>query len=27
VVEVIKGEAAWTTKTESKCAAWKQAPN
>jgi branched-chain amino acid transport system substrate-binding protein len=27
VVEVIKGEAAWTTKAESKCAAWKQAPN
>jgi branched-chain amino acid transport system substrate-binding protein len=23
VVEVIKGEAAWTTKAESKCAAWK----
>jgi len=23
VVETIKGEAAWTTKAESKCAAWK----
>ena len=23
VAEVIKGEAAWTTKAESKCAAWK----
>jgi branched-chain amino acid transport system substrate-binding protein len=23
VVQVIKGEAAWTTKAESKCAAWK----
>ncbi len=23
VVEVIKGEAAWTTKAETKCAAWK----
>jgi branched-chain amino acid transport system substrate-binding protein len=27
VVEVMKGEAAWTTKAESKCAAWKQSPN
>ena len=24
VVETIKGEAAWTTKAESKCASWKQ---
>jgi len=24
VQDVIKGEAAWTTKAESKCAAWKQ---
>ena len=23
VVEVFKGEAAWTTKAESKCALWK----
>ena len=23
VAEVIKGEAAWTTKAETKCAAWK----
>jgi branched-chain amino acid transport system substrate-binding protein len=23
VVETIKGEAAWTTKAETKCAAWK----
>jgi branched-chain amino acid transport system substrate-binding protein len=23
VVETIKGEAAWTTKADSKCAAWK----
>ena len=23
VVETIKGEAAWTTKAETRCAAWK----